>query len=59
MMAVALIGESLLYAVIEVLVDRIASSEVKNFFKRQITLKNIVLTQKYFLNDIFFKNILK
>jgi len=34
-MALALIGESLLSAVIEALVDRIASSQVKNFFKRQ------------------------
>nr|XP_034921656.1 putative disease resistance RPP13-like protein 1 [Populus alba] len=64
MMALALIGESLLSAIIEVLVDRIASSEVKDFFKRQKLddgqlrkLKSIVRAVGKLLNDAEEKHI--
>lgn len=63
-MALALIGESLLSAVIEVLVDRIASSQVKNFFKRQKLddgqlrkLKSTVRAVGKLLNDAEEKHI--
>ncbi|KAG6783367.1 hypothetical protein POTOM_012814 [Populus tomentosa] len=64
MMALALIGESLLSAIIEVLVDRIASSEVKDFFKRQKLddgqlrkLKSTVRAVGKLLNDAEEKHI--